>query len=120
MSRRVQAHRFAPRTARVIVAGGVLPSDLAAVHGGMPRLAAELAQPTPSGHKRAPFDVRRVTPACGVGPGRESGVSGRVHVVQLSISRLGPPLGHATISLYLVLICSGWGMNASPGGRLVS
>lgn len=84
--------------------------------GGMPRLAAELAYPTPGGPKRAPCDVRRVSLARGLGPGPESGVLGRVHVVQLSISPGLDPLGHAAISLYLVLICLGWGVKASPGG----
>ena len=86
----------------------------------MPRLAAELAQPTPGGPKRAPIDVGRDTLAYGLGCGRKSGVLSHLRVTQLSISGAGPPLGHATISLYLVLICLGWGMKASPGGRLMS
>jgi len=112
MSRRVQARSFAQPTARVSVADGVLPSDLAAA---CPRLAAELAQPTPGGPKRAPINVPRVTLACGLDSGRESGVLSHLRVAQLSIAVAGPPLGHATISLYLVLICLGWGMEASPG-----
>ena len=81
----------------------------------MPRLAAELAQPTPGGPKRAPFDVRRVTLACWLGPDRERGLLSHLRVAQLSVSVAGPPLGHATISLYLVFSCLGWGMEASPG-----
>ena len=86
----------------------------------MPRLAAELAQPTPGGPKRDPIDVGRDTLAYGLGCGRKSGVLSHLRVTQLSISGAGPPLGHATISLHLVLICLGWGMKASPGGRLMS
>ena len=80
----------------------------------MPRLAAELAQPTPGGPKRAPINVPRVTLACGLDYGRESGVLSHLRVTQPSVSRARPPLGHATISLYLDLICLGWGVQASP------
>ena len=82
----------------------------------MPRLAAELAQPTLGCPKRAPIDVPRATLVCGLGCGRESGVLSHIHVAQLSISGAGPPLRHAIISRYLVLICLGWGLKASPGG----
>ena len=82
----------------------------------MPRLAAELAQPSPGGPKRAPIDAPRATLVCGLGCGRKSGVLSHIRVAQLSISGASPPLRHATISRYLVLICFGWGVKASPGG----
>ena len=113
MSRRVQARRFAPLTARVSVADGVLPGVPAAACRGSPqswpnrRLAVT---------RRAPIDVRRVTLACELSSDRESGVLSHLRVAQLSIAVAGPPLGHATISLYLVLISLGWGVQASPRG----
>ena len=78
----------------------------------MPRLAAELTEPTLEGPNVAPIDVCRVTLVCWFGSGRERGLLGREHVVQLSISRPGRPLAEPIISLYIVLDLLGLGRDS--------
>ena len=112
MSREAHVRALCPATAHVSVAGSALPRVLAAAP---PRLAPELAQPTPDSPMRAPKDLPRAILAYGHGSGRESGMLSHICVAYLAISRPGPPLLHASISLYLVMIGLGWGMEASPG-----
>ena len=90
--------RLCPATAHVSVAGSALPRVLAAAP---PRLAPELAQPTPDSPMRAPKDLPRAILAYGHGSGRESGMLSHICVAYLAISRPGPPLLHASIAPYI-------------------